>query len=105
MALTEEGLADVPGVLSRWVRLPSGARAHYVTAGESGPYVVLLHGGINGSSGMAGWRYMVPFLGQNGFRVFAPDQPGYGLTEGADVYHLSPAGMVDFLDEFVTVLG
>ena len=36
MALTEEGLLDVPGVASRWVRLANGARAHYMTAGEVG---------------------------------------------------------------------
>ena len=81
MALTDEGLIDTPGILSRYVRLASGARAHYVTAGEKGPAVVLLHGGIEGSSGMAGWRFMMPFLAQNGFRVFAPDRPGFGLAD------------------------
>jgi pimeloyl-ACP methyl ester carboxylesterase len=104
MALTDEGIIDVPGMLSRWVNLPSGAKAHYMTAGESGPNVVLLHGGIVGSSGTAGWRFMAPFLAENGFRVYCPDQPGFGLTEGAERYHPSPAGHVDFLHDFVTVL-
>src|SRR5580692_11622173 len=105
MALTDEGIIDVPGMASRWVRLASGAKAHYMTSGESGPAVVLLHGGIVGSSGTAGWRFMAPFLGENGFRVYCPDQPGFGLTEGAELYHPSPAGHVDFLHEFVTALG
>ena len=69
MSRTEEGLVAVPGLLSRWVRLGNGALAHYMTSGETGPAVILLHGGIQGSSGAAGWRFMAPFLGQNGFRV------------------------------------
>lgn len=81
MALTDEGLMEHPGVLSRYVRLANGARAHYMTAGESGPAVVLLHGGIEGSSGLAGFRFMIPFLAQHGFRVYAPDRPGFGLAD------------------------
>lgn len=81
MALTDEGLIDTPGILSRYVRLASGARAHYVTAGEKGPAVILLHGGIEGSSGLAGFRFMIPFLAEHGFRVYAPDRPGFGLSD------------------------
>ena len=69
MALTEEGIIDVDGMSSRWVRLASGAKAHYMTSGTTGPAVLLLHGGLPGSSGTAGWRFMAPFLGANGFRV------------------------------------
>ena len=105
MPLTEEGIIAVPGLHSRWVRLASGAKAHYVTSGEDGPAVVLLHGGIIGSSSTAAWRYMAPFLGANGFRVFCPDQPGFGLTEGyEDAYLPNDAGHVDFLHEFTTAL-
>ena len=81
MALTDEGLIEQPGVLSRYVRLANGAQAHYVTAGESGPPLVLLHGGIEGSSGQAGFRFMIPFLAEHGFRVYAPDRPGFGLSD------------------------
>jgi pimeloyl-ACP methyl ester carboxylesterase len=105
MALNEEGIIDVPGMLSRWVRLPSGAKAHYMTAGESGPNVVLLHGGIEGSSGTAGWRFMAPFLAENGFRVYCPDQPGFGLTEDPEhKYVYGAAGHVDFVHDFTTTL-
>ena len=69
MGLNDEGLIDVPGIASRWVRLANGARAHYSTAGDAGPAIVLLHGGIAGSSGLAGWRFMIPFLAQHGYRV------------------------------------
>jgi pimeloyl-ACP methyl ester carboxylesterase len=86
MALTDEGLIDVPGIASRWVRLANGARAHYSTAGDTGPAIVLLHGGIAGSSGLAGWRFMMPFLAEHGFRVYAPDRPGFGLADTRPEY-------------------
>jgi pimeloyl-ACP methyl ester carboxylesterase len=106
MALTEEGIISVPGVLSRWVRLANGARAHYVTAGETGPAVVLLHGGIAGSSGTAGWRFMIPYLAINGFRVYAPDQPGFGLADSRPEYWPTQGGLslVEFLHDFVNAL-
>ena len=106
MALTDEGIIEVPGLASRWVRLASGAKAHYVTSGDSGPAVLLLHGGLPGSSGTAGWRFMAPFLGANGFRVYAPDMPGYGLSDPSPEHR--PKGLhtqVDFIHEFVTALG
>lgn len=86
MALTEEDLILVPGFFSRWVRLGNGERAHYMTAGESGPAVILLHGGIPGSSGLAGWRLLAPMLAARGFRVYCPDQPGFGLSDPRPEY-------------------
>ncbi|XVQ09537.1 alpha/beta fold hydrolase [Spirillospora sp. CA-255316] len=105
MALTEEGLIEVPGMMSRWVRLPGGAKAHYMTSGITGPAVVLLHGGLPGSSGTAGWRFMAPYLGDNGFRVYCPDMPGFGLSD--DRAEFRPRGIhdfVDFIHEFTTAL-
>jgi 2-hydroxy-6-oxonona-2,4-dienedioate hydrolase len=105
MALTEEGIIEVEGMSSRWVRLASGAKAHYMTSGTTGPAVLLLHGGLPGSSGTAGWRFMAPFLGANGFRVYAPDMPGFGLSETAEEYRpVTMASHVDFVHEFVTTL-
>ena len=106
MALTDEGLLRVEGMASHWVRLPGGAKAHYMTAGEDGPAVVLLHGGIIGSSGTAGYQFMAPFLGENGFRVYCPDSPAFGLTEDPlNFYERGLAGHVDFLHDFTTALG
>ena len=107
MALTEEGIIDVPGVHSRWARLANGAKAHYVTSGESGPAVVLLHGGLAGSSGMAGWRFMLPFLGQNGFRAYAPDRPGYGQADANEAYWPKKGwkSYEEFVALFVDALG
>lgn len=106
MALTEEGLISVPGFQSRYVRLANGARAHYHTAGETGPPVILLHGGLAGSSGLAGWRYLAPFLGANGFRVYCPDMPGFGLADTREEYwpvH-GLASHTEFIDMFADAL-
>ncbi len=86
MTLTEEKLIEVPGMLSRWVRLANGSKAHYMTSGTTGPAVILLHGGLPGSSGTAGWRFMAPFLGDNGFRVYCPDMPAFGLWDDREEF-------------------
>ncbi|MGY1806980.1 alpha/beta fold hydrolase [Blastococcus sp. SYSU D00669] len=105
MALTSEGLAAAPGCLSRWVRLPGGVRAHYTTGGADGPAVVLLHGGLVGSSGLAGWAGMTRFLGDHGFRVYCPDLPGFGLTtDEQGFYAAGQVGHLDFLHDFTTAL-
>ena len=65
-----------------YVELRTGALAHYVEAGPAdGPPVMLLHGGLPGSSGAAGWRFMLPALGAAGFHVVAPDRPGFGRAD------------------------
>jgi pimeloyl-ACP methyl ester carboxylesterase len=105
MTLAEELLVTRPGVLSRRVRLASGVTAHYATSGEVGPAVVLLHGGIAGSSGLAGWGHMAASLGAAGFRVYAPDMPGFGLTDDpAGFYSAGQVGHLDFLHDFTTAL-
>ncbi|MBM3939486.1 MAG: alpha/beta hydrolase [SAR202 cluster bacterium] len=107
MPLTAEHLLPHPGVQSRWVRLPNGANCHYMTAGDTGPAVVLLHGGIQGSSGLAGWgRWMMPALAQAGFRVYAPDQPGFGLSDTRPEFRPRHGVLdhVEFVKQFVNVM-
>ncbi|MGE3301843.1 MAG: alpha/beta fold hydrolase [Hyphomonadaceae bacterium] len=106
MALSAEGLIEIPGIRSEWVTLADGAKAHYSAAGESGPPVILLHGGIPGSSGTAGWRFMLPFLGANGFRAYAPDRPGFGLADTREAFwpHRGVMSWVKFIDDFATAL-
>ncbi|HEY1971919.1 MAG TPA: alpha/beta hydrolase [Pseudonocardia sp.] len=106
MALTEEGIINVPGLHSRWVRLANGERAHYMTSGESGPAVVLLHGGIPGSSGTAGWRMLAPVLAEAGYRVFCPDQPGFGLSDPGAEYRPVHGiySHISFLERFADAL-
>ena len=104
--LTEEDIVHIPGLLSRWVRLANGAKAHYTTSGETGPAVILLHGGINGSSGTAGWRFMAPFLGANGFRVYCPDQPGFGHADTREEYWPKQGlkSYIEFINDFADAL-
>jgi 2-hydroxy-6-oxonona-2,4-dienedioate hydrolase len=104
--LTDEEIIHIPGLASRWVRLANGARAHYVTSGDTGPAIILLHGGIAGSSGTAGWRFMAPFLGANGFRVFCPDEPGYGWADTREEYWptLGRLSHTQFIDDFANAL-
>lgn len=106
MALTDENLVATPGIRSEWVTLANGAKAHYSASGDSGPPVILLHGGIEGSSGLAGWQNMMPFLGANGLRVYAPDRPGFGLADTREAY-IPKNGFQDwvrFVDDFATAL-
>jgi pimeloyl-ACP methyl ester carboxylesterase len=66
----------------------SGARLHYVQAGE-GPLVVLLHGF---PEFWYGWRHQIPALAAAGFHVVAPDMRGYNLSarpDGAAAYDMS----------------
>lgn len=72
--------------MSAWtehdIALANGAIAHYVEAGPpDGSPVMLLHGGLPGSSGTAGWRFMLPYLAELGLRVIAPDRPGFGQAD------------------------
>ena len=55
-----------------------GISGRYLEAGD-GPPLVLLHGG--GGLG-AGWAPLMVHL--SGFRLIAPDRPGFGLTEFVD---------------------
>lgn len=55
----------------------NGVRLHYVSAGDSGPLVILLHGF---PEFWYSWRHQIPALAQR-FRVVAPDMRGYNLSE------------------------
>ncbi|WP_020180525.1 alpha/beta hydrolase [Methylopila sp. M107] len=79
---------------SRFVTL-GGVRRHYVTIGDRGPIVVLLHG--YGDS----WRSFDPLLPalSDGFRVFALDQRGHGLSGETQGYAVS-----DFVDDAIDFL-
>jgi epoxide hydrolase 4 len=56
----------------------NGVRLHVVSAAESQPPVVLLHGF---PEPWLGWQHQLPALAQAGLAVFAPDQRGYNLSD------------------------
>lgn len=67
----------------------NGIRLHVEEAGpEDGPLVVLLHGF---PENWAGWLEQIGPLSSAGFRVLAPDQRGYNLSDkpaGVDAYRM-----------------
>ncbi len=67
----------------------NGIRLHCIEAGpRNGPLVILLHGF---PEFWWGWRYQIGSLAQAGFRVLAPDQRGYNLSDkptGRRAYHI-----------------
>jgi pimeloyl-ACP methyl ester carboxylesterase len=69
----------------RYFNLP-GLRMHAAVAGpEAGPLVILLHGF---PQFWFQWRHQIPALAEAGYRVIAPDQRGYNLTEKTPPYHI-----------------
>lgn len=59
--------------------LPSGIKIFHRTAGPlSGPNVLLLHGYPSSSHQ---FRNLIPLLAAKGYRVTAPDLPGFGFTQ------------------------
>ena len=60
----------------------NGIRLHVAQDGPSdGPLVILLHGFPEFSYG---WRRQIPYLASAGYRVWAPDQRGYNLSDKPD---------------------
>ncbi|HEX6385348.1 MAG TPA: alpha/beta hydrolase [Anaerolineae bacterium] len=57
----------------------NGVTLHIVQAGpEDGPLLLLLHGF---PEFWYGWRHQISFLAEAGYRVWAPDQRGYNLSQ------------------------
>jgi len=62
-----------------WFTTVDGARIHYQEAGdEEAPPILLIHGFI---SSTLIWDEVFLPLAQGGFRVIAPDLPGYGYSD------------------------
>ena len=60
----------------------NGIRLHVAQTGsEEKPLVILLHGFPEFSYG---WRKQIPYLVEAGYRVWAPDQRGYNLSDKPD---------------------
>src|SRR6185369_5766928 len=62
-----------------WFTRVNGVRVHYQEAGdEHAPPIILIHGFI--SSNLI-WSHVLLRLARKGFRVIAPDLPGYGYSD------------------------
>ena len=62
-----------------WFTRVNGVRIHYQEAGdEQAPPMILIHGFI--SSNLI-WSHVLQPLAKRGFRVIAPDLPGYGYSD------------------------
>jgi 2-hydroxy-6-oxonona-2,4-dienedioate hydrolase len=93
MALTQESAA-------RDITLPSGTHLRYYEAGDpSATPVVLLHGSGPGATGWSNFSGNIGVIAQSGFRVLAPDMPGWGDSDAVattDMDH--DADLLAFLD-------
>ncbi|HJO95204.1 MAG TPA: alpha/beta hydrolase [Victivallales bacterium] len=78
-----------------------GHKEYYDSIGEGDEYVVLLHG-LFGNSGV--WHKIMPALANDGFKVIAPDLPGYGWSLGFPIYDYDLKRQVALLLEFVDKL-
>ncbi|HKO86877.1 MAG TPA: alpha/beta hydrolase, partial [Actinomycetota bacterium] len=70
------GRGSARAMTHRWVDV-GGLRLHCVEAG-TGPLVVLLHGF---PEFWYAWRHQLPALADAGYRVVAPDLPGYNTSD------------------------
>lgn len=62
-----------------WFTHANGVRLHYQEAGaEDAPPIILIHGFISSNSI---WSHVLLPLARKGFRVIAPDLPGYGYSD------------------------
>jgi pimeloyl-ACP methyl ester carboxylesterase len=73
------------------------------TPAEPRATVVLLHGGGVDSAELS-WGGLGPELARKGFRVLAPDHPGYGESPAAP-WPSTQQHLVDYVGEFVDALG
>jgi pimeloyl-ACP methyl ester carboxylesterase len=78
-----------------------GYRLHYLTAGDSGPVVCLLHGGIIDAAHLS-WGAAIEALADD-FQVIALDLLGYGESEIPDIEY-STALHVDVVGAFLDAI-
>ncbi|MFF3520296.1 alpha/beta fold hydrolase [Streptomyces albidoflavus] len=93
MALSKESA-------SHDLALPSGLGLRYYEAGETGaPPVVLLHGSGPGATGWSNFSGNLGEIAAAGFRVIAPDMPGWGDSDAQATEEMDhDATLVEFLD-------
>jgi pimeloyl-ACP methyl ester carboxylesterase len=94
-------MGSVRGMAHRWVDV-HGLRLHCVEAG-TGPLVVLLHGF---PEFWYAWRHQIPALADAGYRVVAPDLPGYNTSDKPPrVRDYRPRLLVQAVADLIGALG
>ena len=87
------------GIDERYIKI-GDIKVRYLTAGESGPPLVLVHG-LGASAEI--WQENIQPLALN-YRVYAPDLIGFGYTDKPDINY-SPFDFLVFLDGFISAIG
>lgn len=80
----------------------AGVKTHYLTAGAGHPLLVL-HGGAPGGCARVIYGPCIESLADAGLTVYAPDGPGFGLTEAPP--NNSIRFRIDHAREFMTAMG
>jgi pimeloyl-ACP methyl ester carboxylesterase len=94
-------MGSASGMAHRWVDV-GGLRLHCVEAG-TGPLVVLLHGF---PEFWYAWRHQLPALADAGYRVVAPDLPGYNTSDKPPrVRDYRPRLLVQEVADLIVALG
>src|SRR5215212_3152890 len=94
-------MGSARGMTHRWVDV-GGLRLHCVQAG-TGPLVVLLHGF---PEFWYAWRHQLPALADAGYRVVAPDLPGYNTSDKPPrVRDYRPRLLVQEVADLIVALG
>jgi len=78
-----------------------GLKVRYVEAGE-GPLVLLLHGLADS---LLSWYCNIDALADAGYRVIAPDLPGFGDSDKPDHLEYDPNSAAEFVYDFSQSLG
>jgi pimeloyl-ACP methyl ester carboxylesterase len=84
-----------------WIRA-NDLRIHYLTAGEAGAPVLLLHGGALDTAYIS-YKYSIEPIAQH-FKVFAPDLPGHGGSDKPNIEY-SNEFYIEFIKDFMDALG
>lgn len=93
------------GFSEKFIETSSGLKMRVLEAGQPGqPGVLLLHGFPELAFS---WRHQIRALAHAGFHVIAPDQRGYGGTEGSDDRFdgdWQASGMLELVDDALALL-
>lgn len=90
-----------PAFKNKWIEI-DGLLIHYLNAGETGPPVLLLHGGGLDSASLS-YKFCIGPLAEH-HRVYAPDWPGYGESDKPEMEYTT-GFFIDFLGRFLNALG